>query len=667
MSGDKGRDLLRLAHELVGQGELQQAKRVLKGLTDLEPDDHRALHALGVVHARLREWRRARASLQRALSIRPGYPPARKALSMVDRRLGSETGEEEGGSGTAVAEAPEPRQEAPAAARPSEQRPDPPATEDDLPVLEVAEDDVPVLGEVEDSGDEEGTPAVDLDTEWVNAFAEGRADASPPMFAELSFRAGAAVWAVLVMLMAIFATLRGGGVAGALIFMAVAAGVYALGTFVMYLLTPAPIEPGTDEPQEARIYGLVERLARRSDLPMPNVALSPDEGDVNAYTFGLTRSSARIVVTRGFLSHVQPTDEELEAVLAHELGHIHHRDVIVSTLLRFPIWLMDKIRFLLYIARAIGQVVLQIASVFAFGLVGAIMILMIVGFLLYLSLWIGLLTAAIFLTVLFVTAFEREREYVADLYSANLIGDQRALQTALGKLGLATERIAGVISERAEEAGEGEEVDTEVAAPEKAFDGRRVVAVALAGPPSLEDSLSRAEFLETHPLTEKRIYYLSHPEEHHRLLTRAVSGLGRAADRLLGPSGGEERSLGLATALIGFLAGTVFGALPAVVSERTFLIADVAVTLIMGLVLAVMTRLGRWDGGTLVRRALLMGFVAATAFLVAGVVAGADEAWIFPAVFVDVAFLSGLIGALVGRLLRGKPTEAGTPSSASEA
>ena len=75
---------------------------------------------------------------------------------------------------------------------------------------------------------------------------------------------------------------------------------------------------------EPRLYNLVENLAIRAGLPKPKIEIMPNRS-LNAYASGLGPKSATIAVTRGLLDALN--DDELEAVLAHEMTHIINRDV----------------------------------------------------------------------------------------------------------------------------------------------------------------------------------------------------------------------------------------------------------------------------------------------------------------------------------------------------
>ena len=77
-----------------------------------------------------------------------------------------------------------------------------------------------------------------------------------------------------------------------------------------------------------RLYGLVERLARQAGLPMPKVYIIPDASP-NAFATGRNPQHAAVAATEGILQIL--SDTELEGVIAHELAHVKHRDILISS------------------------------------------------------------------------------------------------------------------------------------------------------------------------------------------------------------------------------------------------------------------------------------------------------------------------------------------------
>jgi heat shock protein HtpX len=86
-------------------------------------------------------------------------------------------------------------------------------------------------------------------------------------------------------------------------------------------------QPVTRE-QLPRVYDVVERLTQRAGLPMPKIFVIPTDSP-NAFATGRNPSHASVAVTEGILNLLN--DEELEGVLAHELGHVRNRDILISS------------------------------------------------------------------------------------------------------------------------------------------------------------------------------------------------------------------------------------------------------------------------------------------------------------------------------------------------
>src|ERR1700722_16099723 len=77
-----------------------------------------------------------------------------------------------------------------------------------------------------------------------------------------------------------------------------------------------------------RAYAAVERLTQKIGIPMPKMYVIPSDSP-NAFATGRNPSHASVAVTHGILGLL--TDEELEGVLAHELGHVSNRDILISS------------------------------------------------------------------------------------------------------------------------------------------------------------------------------------------------------------------------------------------------------------------------------------------------------------------------------------------------
>lgn len=116
--------------------------------------------------------------------------------------------------------------------------------------------------------------------------------------------------------------------AGMLIALSIAAGINFYSYFYsadMVLRHYHATEVGPQQVSE--LYAMVERLARRAGLPMPRVYIIPDTTP-NAFATGRNPEHAAVAVTEGLLNLLEA--QEIEGVLAHELSHVRHYDILIG-------------------------------------------------------------------------------------------------------------------------------------------------------------------------------------------------------------------------------------------------------------------------------------------------------------------------------------------------
>jgi heat shock protein HtpX len=125
-----------------------------------------------------------------------------------------------------------------------------------------------------------------------------------------------------------------GGAIGGRSGMIIAFGMALVMNFVSYwfsdkiVLAMYKAQPVT-ESQAPELYGSVRRLSQKAGLPMPKVYIMPEEA-LNAFATGRNPEHGVVAVTEGIVRAL--SRDELEGVLAHELAHIKHRDILTGTI-----------------------------------------------------------------------------------------------------------------------------------------------------------------------------------------------------------------------------------------------------------------------------------------------------------------------------------------------
>lgn len=164
------------------------------------------------------------------------------------------------------------------------------------------------------------------------------------------------------------------------------------------------------------LYQTVDALARQAGVRAPRIWVSGDPAP-NAFVFGRTASSAELVVTAGLLQYLN--QDEIRAVVGHEIGHLRHRDVIIMT------W-VSAVPLLAYVLARVGFEALRgTGRARGKGAGQAMLIAIAVGVLSYL---------VYLVTQLLVLHLSRTREYYADAYSAAATRDPHQLASALTKI-----------------------------------------------------------------------------------------------------------------------------------------------------------------------------------------------------------------------------------------
>jgi heat shock protein HtpX len=212
-----------------------------------------------------------------------------------------------------------------------------------------------------------------------------------------------------------------GGALGGQNGMLMALGISAIMNFVAYFysdkiaLATYRAQPVTRE-QLPRVYQVVERLTQKIGIPLPRIYVIPTDSP-NAFATGRNPQHASVAVTEGILRLLN--DEELEGVLAHELGHVHNRDILISSIA----------------ATVAGAITFMARFGIFFGAgdrderrgggIGALLMLIL----------------APIAAMLIQLAVSRSREYQADESGAHFTGNPYALASALQKIDAYSKRL----------------------------------------------------------------------------------------------------------------------------------------------------------------------------------------------------------------------------------
>ena len=220
----------------------------------------------------------------------------------------------------------------------------------------------------------------------------------------------------MVTLMLIFIAVGGyiGGEHGMMIAFLIAAGTnifsyFFSDTLVLKRYNAIPV----DESNAHGLYEIVSRLTQKANLPMPKIYIIPEEVP-NAFATGRNPSHAAVAVTEGLLKILN--ENEIEGVLAHELSHVRHYDILTGSIAAI---LAGAIAMLANFAK-VGSIAGQSGGSRRGGGNAIIM----------LALAILMPIAATIIQM----AISREREYKADKGAAYLTGHPEWLASALRKL-----------------------------------------------------------------------------------------------------------------------------------------------------------------------------------------------------------------------------------------
>lgn len=160
------------------------------------------------------------------------------------------------------------------------------------------------------------------------------------------------------------------------------------------------------------LYDTVERLSRVANMPMPRVYISPAAAP-NAFATGRNPSNSAVCVTAGLRQILNK--DELAGVIAHELGHVKNRDILLSTVAATVAGAISMLTYMsLFSGRGNDRNPLIAIAIMILAPIAAMLIQM---------------------------AISRSREYSADSFGAEISGSPRGLASALQKLHAASRQV----------------------------------------------------------------------------------------------------------------------------------------------------------------------------------------------------------------------------------
>jgi heat shock protein HtpX len=177
----------------------------------------------------------------------------------------------------------------------------------------------------------------------------------------------------------------------------------------------AQVIDGSEGTTQHWLVETVRKLADKAGIGMPEVAMY--EGEPNAFATGAFRNSALVAVSTGLLQSMN--QEEVEAVLGHEVAHVANGDMVTMTLIQGVVN-----TFVIFLSRIVGTIVDRTVFRTERGTGPGFFITVMVCQVVF-----GILASII------VAWFSRRREFRADAGSAQYLGNPRPMMNALARLG----------------------------------------------------------------------------------------------------------------------------------------------------------------------------------------------------------------------------------------
>lgn len=155
------------------------------------------------------------------------------------------------------------------------------------------------------------------------------------------------------------------------------------------------------------VWDTVQNIAERNHIDMPEVGIY-ESADPNAFATGASKNKSLVAVSTGLLHSM--SDDEIEAVVGHEMAHILNGDMVTMTLLQ---WVLNT--FVIFFARVVANIISQFLD-------EELSTLAYIGITIVLEILFGILASIV------VMAFSRHREFKADAGSAKYLGKEKMIR-----------------------------------------------------------------------------------------------------------------------------------------------------------------------------------------------------------------------------------------------
>ncbi|MCK5252876.1 MAG: M48 family metalloprotease, partial [Thermoplasmata archaeon] len=219
--------------------------------------------------------------------------------------------------------------------------------------------------------------------------------------------------------------------------------VFIIGILIVQTYMILSLKKFTDLPEEeyGYIHDIVNRVSENFNEKPPTLKLD-ESPDINAYTTSVFGSASVVVITKGLLDRVESgrfSENQLQSIVGHELGHIVNNDATITTLLNPIMMFVLMVKgFLELIVKGILFVIIASGKYGIRGVLRFILAIILILFLVWILLYVGIAYVIFYLIALVIvlagTWVSRQKEYAADLFGSLVMGSRLPLGIGLMNL-----------------------------------------------------------------------------------------------------------------------------------------------------------------------------------------------------------------------------------------